>query len=189
MTMLKSIFATGLSIGALSLMILPANADVVVERAITVPSEVIVPLPEPTTSTITVEKTITPAPAIVVPDAVSTIEERHVLMNVPATSGTTTVETTLQADAGSLPSFSRRLANMRSQIDLAAARGWMTEFRADDLRNQVERLAVRADNMRRQGFDRMQSDQIEREVNSLNIAISGAMESSPPIGSIPGFNE
>jgi hypothetical protein len=158
----------------------PAETLQVVPQPLLYPQSVIVPqsigttlLPTQTVKTTKTTVTTTPViqPTIVTtPDSVS----RTVIMmgSTPATSSSSMVTTT---DVGPYPVYGNRLSAMNEQIDRSLANGWISQFQADNLRNESSRLntmiIARSSNL-------SDTDVLERRLTGLNLAIQDAMKTS-----------
>lgn len=191
MTALRNLsLAVTLALGVASLV--PANADeVITRRTIVTPQSYIVQpqviAPEVTTTRTT---TVTTTPDVLMPTAVVAPVVAPVV--TPDSTRTTTIitgsnpvessTTLMSANIGPFPVFSNRLTAMGEQISTAAARGWMSQYSANALLNERDRLAQIISN---RSTSLNESDALERQLNALNLSIQDAMNSA---GRTAGLN-
>jgi hypothetical protein len=124
-------------------------------------------------------KEVTTEQPVVVAPSLDAVSRRQIILSertVPTTS------TVILKQSG-VPDFSHRLVLMNEQINLGLSNGWLTSFRADQLKIRVHSLIHDVNNLTASDFANGSSDRIEREANRLNIEISDSMKNAPSIGS------
>jgi hypothetical protein len=85
---------------------------------------------------------------------------------------------TTTLDKDELASLSQRLQAMRDQIDMGAQKQWLTASDADALRTKADALTTQTDDLRTT-YNKDQAEEVEKQANELNVAISGAMKNAP----------
>jgi hypothetical protein len=74
------------------------------------------------------------------------------------------------------PNFASRLNHMREQIELGLSRGWITQSEADYLLGKYSYLITQEANLFTPLYTIEKANELERELNLLNIAITDKMQ-------------
>ena len=73
------------------------------------------------------------------------------------------------------PKYTKRLELMLEQIDLGESKGMMSSARASQLRAEQSSLVQYASEVRQNGFQRSQLDNLDKQLTAFNAEIAHAM--------------
>jgi hypothetical protein len=119
-------------------------------------------------TTTTVEKTVTTPDSVLVP-----VEpDARTIIMMGSTPSDTSVSTVEVKEFGGNEHYAQRLAAMLDQIDNGMAKGMISPGQADSLRVRYNELADAEIRARENGFQKLETDQLEKDMNGFQIHIS-----------------
>ncbi len=187
-TLSRRLATLSLLVTALGCSFLPASADDVIMQQTTTSTgaaQTLAPGSDVTTTTTTgVGKynvpisTTTTRSTVMDPGPTQQVTEKNTVYTrlSPADASQTMVETkSSDSIKYGRPNYALRLKNMRSQLDEAVAKSWITSAQAADFNSQYESLAAQEASVSGHGYNKEDSNALDARLNEFNIQLSGAM--------------